>query len=236
MATLLKLVQSVAFRSRTVPGQNQPPVVTGLTGRLAHCVDWTQWAWREIQTHRPGWLWMRRDFEGDALAGQRFREPGDFGLTRWRSWVYDARPGCDSGWSIYPTAEGPANEGPIRFVGWEVFRNLYLRGEQEPDQPQVFTIDPQGRVAFAPVPDTDYTVRGEYMLSPQVLEEADAVPEMPEVFHDLIVLRALVLLNESDEGAYLDPLWRNRAQVMMAELETDQLPKIPNVFLGSPLA
>lgn len=233
MPTLLDLVQSVAFRSRTVPGTGRPAVVTGLSGRLAHCLDWTHWAWREIQTHRPNWRWMRREFTGAALAGQRFAAPEDLGLTRFRSWVI--APGDDCGWSLYPTADGPAQEGALRFIEWDVFRRLYLRGEQEPDQPQVFSVDPRGRVAFAPVPDADCTVRGEFMLSPQILSAAGDIPEMPAMFHDLIVLRALVLLNESDEGAYLDPLWRNRAQTMMAELETDQIPVI-TLSAGAPLA
>lgn len=234
---LLELVQRVAFRSRTVPGQNQPAVVTGLSGRLAHCLDWTQQAWREIQTHRPNWNWMRRDFEGAALAGQRYRSAEDFGLTRWGSWVIDSRPRRDSGWSMYRTIDGPAEEGALIFLPWEAYRRLYLRQDYEVDQPQVFSVDPRGRVAFSPVPDADYTVRGEYVLSPQTLTEPGDTPEMPAMFHDLIVLRALVLLNESDEGAYLDPLWRNRAQTMMAELEASQLPAMPNAFdFGAPLA
>lgn len=225
MPTLLELTQAVAFRSRTVQGQNRPTALSPLSGRLARCLDWTQWAWREIQTHRRGWLWMRREFSGAALSGLQMRTAADFGLTRWRSWVYDD-DGWESGWSVYNTADGVADERPIRFVDWADFRRLHMRGETDTGAPDVFTIDPQGRVMLSPTPDADYTLRGEYMLAPQPLTAATDVPEMPEAFHDLIVLRALVLLNESDEGAYLDPLWRNRAQTMMAELEAEQLPRV----------
>lgn len=223
---LLALTQAVAFKSRTVPGSGNPAALTGLTGRLARCLDWTQEAYREIQRHRPDWSWMRREFSGAALENTSTFEFGDWSITRFRSWRYDGRPGRDSGWTVYLTSEGAVDERPLTFCPWETFRALYRRGDPETGYPQVFTIDPRNRVVLAPTPDDDYTVTGEYMLGLQPLTLAADVPEMPETFHELIVYHALIMLSESDEAAYLEPRVRNRAQVMMAELAADQLPAV----------
>jgi hypothetical protein len=231
---LLELTQAVAFQSRTIPGLNQPATLSGLTGRLARCLDWTKQAWREIQRSRPDWGWMRYEFDGAALANVEAFEASDWALTRFSSWRFDATPGCDSGWTIYKDSEGVADERPLLYCPWERFRATYRRGDPDTDYPTVFTVDPRGRVMLAPVPDVDYTVRGEYMRSAQALALATDVPELPADFHEIIVFKALVLLHESDEAAYLDPRARNRADVMMAQLDRNALPQI--TFGGGSLA
>jgi hypothetical protein len=223
---LLQLTQATAFKSRTVPGSGNPAVLTGLTGRLARCLDWTQEAYREIQRHRPDWGWMRYDFTGAALENTGVYEASDWSLTRFRDWRFNATPGADTGWTIYLTSEGAADERPLTYAPWETFRALYRRGDPPTDYPSVFTVDPRGRVMLAPVPDDDYTVTGEYMLGLQSLVLAADIPEMPETFHELIVYKALLLLNESDESAYLEPRVRVRADALMAKLERNALPKI----------
>lgn len=229
---LLALTQAVAFKSRTVPGSGNPAALTGLTGRLARCLDWTQEAYRKIERRRADWNWMRREFEGAALENTETYEASDWSLTRFRSWRFSAKG--DSGWTIYLTSEGESDERPLTFCPWERFRALYRRGDPDPGCPQVFTVDPRNRVLLAPIPDDDYTVRGEYMLGLQSLTLAADIPEMPETFHELIVYEALLLLSESDEAAYLEPRVRQRADRMMAELETDQLPGVS--VGGGPLA
>ena len=221
---LLQLTQAVAFKSRTVPGSGNPAALTGLTGRLARCLDWTQEAYREIERHRPDWNWMRREFSGAALENTETYEASDWSITRFRSWRFNERG--DSGWTIYLTSEGVSDERPLTYAPWEKFRALYRRGDPDTEYPQVFTIDPRNRVLLAPIPDDDYTVKGEYMLGLQSLTGATDIPEMPETFHELIVYRGLILLSESDEAAYLEPRVRNRAQIMMAQLEANQLPPV----------
>lgn len=230
---LLELTQAVAFKSRTVPGMNQPATLSGLTGRLARCLDWTLESYRGIQRHRPDWNWMRRSFSGPALANTGTFEASDWSITRFRDWRFNPRPG-DSGWTIYLTSEGVSDERPLIFCPWEDFRARYRRGDPDTDYPQIFTIDPRKQVQLAPVPDDDYTVQGEYMLGLQTLANATDIPEMPEFFHELIVYRALVLLHTSDEAAYLDPRVRGETQIMMGQLEAQQLPTIG--YGGGPLA
>jgi hypothetical protein len=236
---LLELTQAVAFKSRTVPGSGNPAVLTGLTGRLARCLDWTQEAWREIQRRRPDWGWMRDEFSGAALENTETYEASDWSLTRFRSWRVNTAPGQDSGWTIYLTSEGVSDERPLMFCPWETFRARFRRGDPETDYPSVFTIDPRNRVLLGPVPDDDYTIKGEYMLGAQALTIAADVPEMPEDFHELIVFQALILLYESDEAAYLDPRARIRVREMMAQLELTALPPVTwagTAAGGGPLA
>lgn len=220
---LLQLTQSVAFRSRTVPGLGQPAAITGLTGRQARCLDWTKWAWREIQTRRKAWNWMRRDFTGAALNMTQTYEPSDWIASRFGSWVIE--DATDSGWTIYLDSEGVSDERYLTYCPWEDFRTR-IRGSQEDDYPALVSIDPRKRVWLHPRPDDDYTVKGQYVLAPQELSDATDTPEIDEKWHDLIVLHALVLLHESDEAAFLDPRTRAKAQVMMSELEIAELPSM----------
>lgn len=223
--TYLELFQKVCRECGTVP--NPPATVTGLTGRLASILGWTSGAWTEIQLHRPGWLWMRREFDGPALAGNRYLDATDLGIVRLAHFVYrDSTDGGPSGLSIYGEAAGVASERTLFHMPWATYRDRFLRGVQTGDAPSWFSIDNQGRVALGPVPIVDSRLRGEYQADVQPLVEPTDVPEMPSRFHDLIVWRALVLLSESDESTVQDPAWRVRARMKMQELEASQLPRI----------
>lgn len=227
MPTFLELAQSVALKSGTVPGLNQPPAVTGLTGRLAKVVYWTAEAWRLIQNDRPLWLWMLREFTGPALTGNASLEASDLGITsRFGEWVYDTESNRPSGFSIYLTSAGATEEGYLSFLHYDEWMDNYSTGVAPTDKPQIFTVDPLNRIRLYPTPDADYTIRGRYKRDIQRLETDGAeVPEMPERFHDLIVYRALLLLAEHDESTVQLPSWTVNANRLAATLETSQLPR-----------
>lgn len=234
----LTLCQRVASESGTISG-NKPISVAGQTDRLAKVVRWTNDAWRQIQNAHATWLWMQAEFYGSTVAHQQRYAATSFNdfetsaaITRFGDWVYSNR-GVDSGVSLYDPSVGVADEGALLFRDWDWFYKNRLRGTQNEGKPSEFTIAPNGKMAFAYIPDKVYTVRGRYRKSPQSLTDNDDTPEMPERFHDVIVDIALILLGTHDEAPAQIPLWRMRTSEKFCNLERDQLPRIN---LAGPLA
>lgn len=227
MATFLALCQQVASDSGTIDGNSTlPTAVIGQTGRLAKIVRWTNQAWRSIQNAHGSWRWMQAEFSsGNVASGTRAYSGSDLGLTRHAEWAYSGRAD-ENRFTLYPTADGVAQEGQLEFVDYRDFYTRFMRGPQTNARPTYFTINPENKIALHPIPDAAYTIRGIYRKTPQDLTANDDEPEMPARFHDLIVDAALVSLGIYDEAVAQIPLWRLRQIVRFSELETDQLPRI----------
>lgn len=223
MSTFLELAQRVASDSGTING-TAPTAVTGQTGRLAKIVRWTNDAWRQIQNAHGEWLWMRSDFSGGISSGTRSYSGSDLSLTRFGRWIC-AGEGEDR-YSIYKTATGVSDEGALTFLPYDYFYRTCLRGDQTNDRPAYFTITPDRKLSFHPIPDDSYTVRGPYRKSAQDLTADGDVPEMPEDYHDLIADVALQLLGAHDEAVTQLSLWQLRRLAKFSDLEREQLPQM----------
>lgn len=232
MATYLALCQKLASDSGTISG-TLPSTVVGQTQRLAKIVRWTNDAWRSIQNAHGSWRWMRSDFAGQTVIGQRRYTGTDFGISRLAEWIYSGMPE-ENRYSCYKTATGVADEGPLCFLDWDMFYATKMRGPQTSGRPAYFTITPENEIALAPLPDAAYTVRGPYrkdvqdLTVPAAIDASpdDNIPEMPVRFHDLIVDVALMMLGTHDEAQVQVPLWRLRQLSLFSDLERDQLPRI----------
>lgn len=220
----LSLCQMVARESGTVSG-TLPSSVAGQTGRLSKIVFWTNDAWRQIQNRRNAWRWMRAEFgapDAVTVAGTKRYTSASFNLTRWAEWITE-----EDTVSSYLQSTGVADEQPLLFMPWSLWKRTYDRGEQQQDRPIHYTISPAGEFCIGPTPDDTYVIRGEYRKSPQSLTANDDVPELPARFHDIIAWYALLLLAEHDEGGQL-PLARagRNYNTLMDDLERDQLPQL----------
>lgn len=240
MSTFLELAQQVASESGTMSG-TVPNAVTGQTGRLAKIVRWTNQAYRSIQNAHAQWRWLQGRFSGPTVAGQQGYAGTDFTdvdsaatITRFAEWVYTGDEREDR-FSLYDPSIGAADETILRFLTWDDFYALRMRGavSTEQDRPGFFTIAPTNKLLLSKLPDKVYTVRGQYRKSPQELAADGDIPEMPTRFHDLIVDVALEYLGTSDEAVVQIPLWRLRKFQKFSELERDQL---PTIRLAGPLA
>lgn len=229
MPTYLQLCQKVASESGTISGV-KPVSVVSQSDRLAKIVRWVRDAWVQIQNSHGSWRFMQAEFYGQtAPATQRYAYSAfnDFvtaaAITRFGEWISD-QSGADSGFSIYSSV---ADEGPLVFVDWDLFYAKYLRGTPSvAAKPSAFTIAPDNRLVFAPVPDAVYTVRGRYRKDVQELAANADVPECPARFHDAIVDLALIMLATHDEAPTQIPLWQMRKSFNFCNLERDQLPRI----------
>ena len=220
--TFLELCQRVGEESGTVAA-GQPTTVTGQTGRLKTIVQWTAEAYQRIQTMRSNWLWLETEFEEDTIAGTARYTPASWGFTRFAGWMVSGDE-TDPGFSIYASAIGVADEGPLSFLAWRNWYVTQTRGVRENAKPTYFTISPAKEFCLSPTPDQVYVVRGRYRKGPQVLAANGDIPEMPEHYHMGIVSYALTLLSESDEAFGQGQYWNGRWQGIRSDLERDQMP------------
>lgn len=220
----LELCQSTAKESGTIEGDARPTSVLNQIGRLAKIVRWTAQAYEAIQNSRSDWRWMRAEFEKQTNPGQARYAAGSWAIDRFADWVYDGSYE-ESGFSVYETARGPADESTLRFLPWDEFYRYKLRGAQIPQRPVFFSVSDSGEFVLSPTPDKAYTVRGRYRKTPQILVADTDVPEMPVAHHPLIWRQALVYLADSDESVYQNPLWRMWVAESRGNLNRDQLPR-----------
>ncbi|MBF0309239.1 MAG: hypothetical protein HQL56_06900 [Magnetococcales bacterium] len=222
--TYLQLCQEVARATGVVDGL-LPTSVVGQTGRLADIVVLVAEAWLEIQNKHVGWLWLQKEFPEAATplttAGTARYTSGSWNISDLANWI--TLPG---NMTLYAESTGVADEGPIGFVEWDLYRRYYGRGVQDQGRPVHFSISPQNEFCLGPIPDGIYHLRGEYRAAPQVLAANGDVPGCPARHHRVIALLATDKFARQDEAArtlvadvfmqYLTAL---------GDLEMDQLPK-----------
>ena len=224
MSTFLELCQDVSRESGTVSGV-KPTTVAGQTGRLLKIVNWTAEAWRRIQNSRESWRFMRKKFDGQStVISQSTYTAANWGLTDFRNWVTDRknyRP-----FTIYIPATGVSDEGPLREISYEDWITAYGRGTQTNNRPSVYALTPANEIALGAIPDIVYTVGGEYFRDTQVLAANDDVPICPVRFHQVIVWKAMMLLQEDGEDVLSIGVAQQGYRELMGHLEIDQLPQI----------
>lgn len=212
-----------------------PTSTANQTGEMLDIVKWADEAWHLIQTLEDDWLWMKRDFTFNTTAGKGFYLPsataGETGVADWSRWDFD-----EDFWSVWLTSAGQAREQFLVDWSHKDFRQTYLFGAQATLQghPQVIAIRDRDRaLLLGPLPDTVYTVRGRYVVVPQVLAADGDIPAMPERFHMAIVYRAMMLYGAYEAAQEVYSEGEREFSRMLAALKLDQLDRPTH---GEPLA
>jgi len=233
----LELARMTVQQSGTIQGV-LPTTVIGQANRLKQIVDFVSEGYLDIQNAHRMWRWLNSRFTGQTVIGERFYQATSFTdertstpITRFSQWGFK-EDGSDIGLSIFPTAIGAAEEGPLRWLDVDRFYETQGRGPQTPGKPQFYTVSLDNRLAISPLPDDIYTLRGKYRKSPQYLTLDSDIPEMPSEFHTLIKDVALSYLEGFDEGPRI-PVYRLRMLPNWSMLELHQL---PHTKWGAPLA
>lgn len=195
----LTLCKEVASDAGTVAGFQSVTTVSGLSGRAGQLVGFVRNAWIDIQNERNDWLWMRRRFTAVALTpGQKTYAASALGVSRLGEWLGD-RPAFRT-FTIYDPERGPAGETEMTQIPYDRWIERYGRGVHDQQMPREWAQAPTREIVIGPSPDKAYMMSGEYRLSPQILTVDADVPEMPDVYHRVIVPRAIRLAASSDEA------------------------------------
>jgi hypothetical protein len=233
VATFLELANRIASDSGTASGETSISTVVGQTGRLAKIVRWTNEAWRHIQNAHKMWRWMEGRFYVDLqsgiekYAGSVCYDAETLALTtRFGSWICTGDAGTEGRFKLYDTTIGLTDAGRLRYLPWKDFDEILRNTGASNNKPQIFTIDPQDKLAFAPIPDSNnYRVIGPYRKNAQTLSVDADTPELPSDYHDVIVSVGLHFLGTHDEAPTQIPLWELRKNRDFCRLEQDQLPQ-----------
>lgn len=228
MPTFLNIAQDTVRESGTVSSLPAPLSMASQSGRLERFVYWVRHAYEDIQRQSDNWRWLQSEFSGTTIASvQDYDAPALGVASRFSHWVYFGADDPEQ-WSIYKTSEGRVNEGHLQFMDWAMFRRKALIGPaaEEVGPPRVYTIDPQDKVRLHPTPDGEYTIRGLYYRSEQVLVANDDVPEMPARFHIAIQWRALMMMAVFDEAPEQMPVWAAEYRRVIYQMNMTQLPRM----------
>lgn len=198
MSTFLQLCQRVAQESGTISGVATPTTVVNQAGRLAKVVSWTASAWTQIQNLHSSWTFMRADLPATALTsvGTGRYTAASWNISDLGRWLTE-----DDLISIYATSIGVADEGQIRFMPWAEWRRFFVRGVQTNNRPTHYTISPQNEFCFGPAPNAIFRANGEYRKAAVLLTANGDTPAIAEALHEIIVWKAIILLDDHDEVA-----------------------------------
>ncbi len=231
MATFLALCERLATRSGAIGAA--PASVTGQTGRQAKCVDWIANAWELVQGLHQDWTFLDGEWEGSLLAGSTIYAAASLGISsRFGEWKGDRRQGRHvyRPTTLHDPVAGAGDERPLDEIGYAAWRERYDRGAQTEGRPVHYCIAPDQTIRFGPTPDRTYKARGEYRKAPQELASNGEEPDMPARFHNIIVDRAIILIDEHD-GAVNDLAGAIRSfSEKLNAMQRDLLPDISTAF------
>lgn len=218
MATFLQLVNDLERESGTIYQGSRLATVVGAPGRQEKMVEWIREAWRLIQTARSDWPWLRSEFQSGAVASGTARYlPTALGITDLSDWQRSYAL------TIYRTSLGRADECALRWLAYDEWRERWDRRTHNGNRPLDAAIDRKGRLCLGPTPDAAYTVRGDYRRTAQILAADTDVPLCPAEHHHLIVWRAMVLLGEHDEAAFVIQTANSKVMAGMRALVDDSM-------------
>lgn len=224
MSTFLQLCADL--RREVGASGTGPTSVLNQTGEYLRLVKWTIESYREIQNaHRGNWRWLRSEFTLPTVADDDEYAYSDCTdtiasatITRFARWhPHDMK--------VYLTSAGVSTQTWLTYSEWDDFKRVWKIAAPASGFPAFISVDPRNKLRFGPKPDAVYTITGEYQKSAQVLAADADVPEMPEDFHRLIVLRAMKKYAAYESAPEIWAEVKSEYALMMRDLEVDQLPE-----------
>jgi hypothetical protein len=205
-----------------------PSAVTGQTGKLLKLVNWVADAWTQIQLERDNWLFMWKEFTFDTVADTRDYLASDYSITDLALWDRNS-------FLIYKTSLDTSDQNFLMYNAYPQWRQDYRQGmaARPTDRPQLFTILPNNKVRFEPMPDAAYTIDGEYKRVTQLFSADGDVPTgLPDDFHMIIVWQALKFYGFYEDAPDVLDMAETFYDNLLVRLEEQQLPEMSEDFEG----
>ena len=205
-------------------------------------VDFVRAAWIEIQQSQKHWRFMRKDFVFQTVVAKHSYAWNELlapnsnnrAINRFDHWIHKVRWFIEDpnraayGFvaSVFTEGRDEYTLGDLCPIAYELWWERYFRLSQANNRPYEYAIGPDDKILFGPTPDKVYSIRGQYKPAAQRLQENTDKPEgLPDQFHEMIVWKAVIMVNEYDSEAR----GKNYAVTRYAELYDDliatQLPK-----------
>ena len=216
----LQLVQRLRLECG-IPGSG-PTTVIGNTGEMSRLCTWINQAWTELQEYRPDWDWMRKDVSFNTIAGKNKYSPTtDILLSDFGQWKMDS-------FRIYPTSAGISSQILLQPYEYNGFRDSYLLATRQTTlaRPIAISEAPDKSLVLGLVPDQEYTVTGEYFVTPVELVLDTDTPLIPIRFHMAIVYKAMMKYGMYEAAAEVFQSSENLLSSMLNRLEQNQTPMI----------
>lgn len=220
MSTFLQLCQAVRQESG-ISGVG-PLSVLNQQGELKRVVDWVQRAYRDVQNLHRNWKFLLNDFTFPTIVGTQEYTPDAVSLPEHQSWKVGS-------FRIFENARGWDDEVWITYYCWDDFRDKYIRSgnRDTTGRPFAWTIRPSDEaIVLWPIPDTDYTIVGEYYKRAQVMVNNDDKPIFPQQFHDVLMWRAMMFYSTFENAAPEYAVAKGEYGDTLSKLRRDQLPEI----------
>lgn len=193
------------------------PVTTiGQTGELASLVDWIDAAYEEIQDKRQDWNFLRNDFNFNCTIGVSVYPSST--VANMGNWKKDSL-------RIYLTTVN--DEQWLSYVPWDEFRDYRLKGSNRTatGRPIDFSIKPDKSLVFWPIPDSAYTIDGEFYRNAHVMI-SDTDSPLFDRFNLVIVWNALMKYAAFQAEPSLYAHAQKEYGLLIGKLEADRAPAI----------
>ena len=197
------LVSTLA-REAGVSGGGSISTVSSPTGETARLVGWIRQAHVDIQKEWFDWKFLWQSFGIVTEAGK-----ADYNAPlEWNWWDKD-KAFLDG---------NPMRRAIVEYELWDGYDN------EASGKPSRIILMPDGSLKMLPTPDGVYNLSIPYYRKPQVLVNDTDIPLIPEQFHDVIWMRAL--MDYAFYEAAPEVLERVQAQypARFGALESHQLP------------
>lgn len=199
-----ELVSTLA-REAGVSGGGAISSVASPTGETARLVGWVKLAYADIQRLWLDWRFLWTDYGINTEAGT-----ADYPAPlEWHWWDRDKAQ-----------LDGTPMAGA--FIDYELWDGY--SGEQDEDKPNRIVLMPDGSLKLIPTPDDVYSLSVPYYRRPHTLALDTDIPILPEAFHDLIWMRALLKYAYYESAPEVLERVGTEYPELLAQLERHQLP------------
>ena len=199
-------------------------------------------AWRFIQMAYGSWSWRQREFTAQLVDGKdnyswnELRDDkgeasisGDLGFSTWLAPQPSTQLGPEWRLGLPPEYLSTGGIASIDFQTMRL-RRLQARATRTPT---AFAFAPDLSLLVNPIPNAAYRLHGMYVVGIQSLTSENHIPHgLPEVYHDVIKWRAVMMIHGSDEAL---------ASYQYAQIQYDEIFRtltriyLPEVTVGGAL-
>lgn len=178
---------------------------------------WVNQAWLQIQQMQKQWKWMWSEFTLDLdTVNSDYDLPTPVGTN---SKIHTVK--WEEPLHYYPTGDS-SKYNYIYYMPYNQFADEFRH--LKTGKPTSITQLPNDKIRISAIPDQNYTLSGAGWRKPWSMSNNSDIPDMPELYHKLIVYYALTDHVRWESALDIMPLVMQKRQEMLSRLMNDQLP------------